>query len=473
MIRKFDLTAWIKLGCLVYALAIVSELSAQESVRNLRGVVWEDSRYNALPLKLNFGELNYADLPENVNLKKFVPRVINQGPFNMAASWATIWYAASVLEAQHCGWEDGSLRDQGEFSPFFNYFQLQEKDDPQCAGPVSMIDMMESFKKDGVPRFADFKDVCADNVSEDITKKSTENKITGYVRLFNSYDAADVKVHAVKLALRNFSPVVVGMACPASFVQAESFWSPKEKADANGGGHALCVIAYDDSKYGGAFQVVNSWGKSWGNQGFTWIQYADFADFVKYGFEMLWEGASPCNGAVVDGYVRFLTGENTEFETAYEDQGRYRLIKQLPTGTQFRVESGSKEAAYLYTYYIGPDNEIVPLFPDGQGKVFPATGNSLGSLVLPSKSQYFTLEDPPGKNRFVFVYSKEELDINYLSKNINMRDDGSVSLIGPLSLSFVPTDNVRWKEDQVSFTTKSSDKTIRMVTVEIDQVGGN
>jgi len=37
------------------------------------------------------------------------------------------------------------------------------------------------------------------------------------------------------------------------------------------GGHALCCVGYDDSK--NAFLVRNSWGSSWGLQGYCWIPY--------------------------------------------------------------------------------------------------------------------------------------------------------------------------------------------------------
>ena len=48
----------------------------------------------------------------------------------------------------------------------------------------------------------------------------------------------------------------------------------------------MCVIGYDDSKYGGAFEVINSWGRQYGNDGFMWIRYEDFAEFTRYAFEL-------------------------------------------------------------------------------------------------------------------------------------------------------------------------------------------
>jgi C1A family cysteine protease len=44
----------------------------------------------------------------------------------------------------------------------------------------------------------------------------------------------------------------------------------------NQGPHAICIIGYDNNRYGGAFEVVNSWGSEWGNDGYLWIKYSDF-----------------------------------------------------------------------------------------------------------------------------------------------------------------------------------------------------
>ena len=42
------------------------------------------------------------------------------------------------------------------------------------------------------------------------------------------------------------------------------------------GCHALCIIGYDDNRFGGAFEIVNSWSSDWGNSGYLWIRYRDF-----------------------------------------------------------------------------------------------------------------------------------------------------------------------------------------------------
>jgi C1A family cysteine protease len=42
------------------------------------------------------------------------------------------------------------------------------------------------------------------------------------------------------------------------------------------GGHAVTIVGYDDNK--GAFKIRNSWGTSWGQKGYFWIDYDYVSD---------------------------------------------------------------------------------------------------------------------------------------------------------------------------------------------------
>ena len=45
------------------------------------------------------------------------------------------------------------------------------------------------------------------------------------------------------------------------------------------GGHALCIVGYDDNIAGGVFKIANSWGKEWGDSGYFYMPY----DFILNG----------------------------------------------------------------------------------------------------------------------------------------------------------------------------------------------
>jgi C1A family cysteine protease len=42
------------------------------------------------------------------------------------------------------------------------------------------------------------------------------------------------------------------------------------------GGHAVMAVDYDDTRNGGSILFQNSWGPSWGDQGFGWLPYGYF-----------------------------------------------------------------------------------------------------------------------------------------------------------------------------------------------------
>ena len=60
------------------------------------------------------------------------------------------------------------------------------------------------------------------------------------------------------------------------------------------GGHAVCAVGYDDSKVivnpsnqkssKGALLIRNSWGSSWGDNGYGWLPY----DYVLTGLASDW-----------------------------------------------------------------------------------------------------------------------------------------------------------------------------------------
>src|SRR5690348_17874454 len=64
----------------------------------LRGLLLEDDRYNQLPLSIGYGK--EVQLPKNVSLRQFVPRVITQATDNTSVAWAAGWYAYTILQAR-------------------------------------------------------------------------------------------------------------------------------------------------------------------------------------------------------------------------------------------------------------------------------------------------------------------------------------------------------------------------------------
>jgi hypothetical protein len=43
----------------------------------------------------------------------------------------------------------------------------------------------------------------------------------------------------------------------------------------------MCIIGYDDTKYGGSFELMNSYGTEFGDNGFVWISYTDMKKYMQ------------------------------------------------------------------------------------------------------------------------------------------------------------------------------------------------
>jgi hypothetical protein len=88
----------------------------------------------------------------------------------------------------------------------------------------------------------------------------------------------------IKYYLANDIPVVIGAYIDEDFENLGSdqygVWNYRGEISETTGGHAMCVLGYNDYKYGGAFLVRNSWGTSFGSDGNLWIKYSDFKEVI-------------------------------------------------------------------------------------------------------------------------------------------------------------------------------------------------
>lgn len=85
-------------------------------------------------------------------------------------------------------------------------------------------------------------------------------------------DAGIPDVATLKDALIKHGPIAIWLCAGGQFA---SFWQTSPDAviteDSNVGAHIIAITGWDDDK--SAWEVKNSWGPTWGNQGFGWVRY--------------------------------------------------------------------------------------------------------------------------------------------------------------------------------------------------------
>lgn len=171
------------------------------------------------------------------------------------------------------------------------------------------------------------------------------------------------------------------MICPNSFFSAKDVWNPapSEEPDKVLGGHAMCVVGYDDSREGGAFEVQNSWGRNWGNEGYTWIRYKDFARFTRYAYEFIDLPEPKPETPDLAGSIKMVlaNGSNMPVDLLMSTKGIecgsgktipapltiYKTTQPYASGTRFRIYISNNEPAYVYAISTDLSNEITKIFP--------------------------------------------------------------------------------------------------------------
>jgi len=269
----------IKLSCLLITAPAFSQ-------NHFRGLDFEDNAYSFVKKKPR--STRTEEVPAFASVKLYAPIPKNQGQYGTCTVWATAYCASTIVNAIKAGVTDKDSITNYAYSPAF-LFRLIKPKDINCSGSSSLMTALKVQKEQGNLPMREASAECIPAVSQDQIQKAVNAKLKDYARLFDVESPAKLKIYTVKKSLSEKKPVVIGMVCPPSFDVAKEIWKPKptEQPDRKlYGGHAMCVVGYDDNKDGGSFEIQNSWGDKWGNGGYTWVNYETFAAFTMYGFEI-------------------------------------------------------------------------------------------------------------------------------------------------------------------------------------------
>lgn len=103
----------------------------------------------------------------------------------------------------------------------------------------------------------------AKNIPDNIHTAAKSNIIKGYARINT--------INSLKEALCKNGPCLI--AFPV-FNYTDQMWIKNQENDKLLGGHAMTVVGFDDKlQY---FKIRNSWGKNWGDKGYTYYHYKDW-----------------------------------------------------------------------------------------------------------------------------------------------------------------------------------------------------
>jgi papain like protease len=236
---------------------------------------------SSVPQAINIANLSSATLPSKVDLTPYLPPVGNQGGTNTCVAWATGYYAKTASEAIAFNYSQNQLSNPSyQMSPLALFCEIpdNQKDNGKGAicqiGTTQFTSALNSLKTIGVATMAVVPWATPEiNCSQSRVQSSWLTD--GANHKIDYYRVIPATVQGIKQELASNIPVIVGIKESNEFksfqdmgvITAATFPSKV-------GLHAQCIVGYDDNEGpAGAFRVVNSWGTTFKDNGFYWIDY--------------------------------------------------------------------------------------------------------------------------------------------------------------------------------------------------------
>lgn len=256
--------------------------------------------------KLKSSGYNLSQLPSKVDYSdsSYLPPIGEQEE-NDCVAWSTGYYVRTFQQAKDIGWnvKNGDTAISNHvFSPAFIYNQINGGSDDGA----SLEDAGNLLEDVGAASLKDFPYNPSDYTTQpsiELKEKATVNKVKEWSILYTYEDSSDYIIQKTKEYLNTGDIMVAGLEIGYRFEK------PTIKSDGTSiittdrsdvGGHAIAVVGYDDtivtSDGVGAFKLANSWGTSWGDNGFSYISYKAYVNDIIEGVVY----TDMANGKIVD-----------------------------------------------------------------------------------------------------------------------------------------------------------------------------
>jgi hypothetical protein len=424
-----------------------------------RGTVLDQEQYERLPRKALQISRAYSALPSSVSLKNHTPLPGDQGQYSTCTAWATAYAARTIAESAAFNRTDRRLTTGNVFSPAFVYKNIS--DDPACKRGTFIGDALDLMKNTGIPRMA-AEERTTDFPAIPLAWFTAARKYTiaDYATLYpaSTDKNAISKTDVVKKSLAEGKPVITGINCPDSFQVLTDVWYPAESPGIFAGGHAVCVIGYDDEKYGGAFEIQNSWGTDWGNEGYAWIPYWVFEDFAYHAYEIIDNLAAYGELALYSGKVRIELRNSTEDMPVMFRDGYYQTLAEYPSGTRFRYLLGNDNPAYVYAFASDEATRTTSMiFPFEGQNISPVLDYSENLIAFPSENTWIQLDAVTGTDYLIVLYSKEALDIDAIRRRFETAGGSFPQRVAQaVGDVFIPYTRAAYETGEIRFSAQSA-----------------
>jgi hypothetical protein len=355
----------------LFMLTVLPVISGAESLNRL-GLIWEDPRVVAPEHELKMVKAKDV-LPVSLDHSNGMPPVGNQGGQGSCTAWATAYYHKTYQEWTENGW---SLTDPNhQFSPAFVYNQINDgADNGSSFGDAFQVLCDMGGSSMALTPYYDGD--CTSWPSEAAYDSAIAYRSQDWY-WFELYDNNGVE--AVKQCLYDGNNVVIGLLVYSNYDYISSYDNIFCVADLSGeirGGHANCVVGYDDSLLTndgyGAFRVVNSWGTSWGDKGYYWMSYKAATSYLT-SYQMAFYSSDK---------IGYQPKMKMRARIEHENRGSLRIQVGVGSSASPSWTRSFYYNAASYSYFGGgdhpfPDNNIVFDLTEGVPYLDSASGNNI------------------------------------------------------------------------------------------------
>lgn len=372
---------------------------------------------------LNLGNQGTGNLPASVDLRSKFPPIGNQGQYGTCVAWSVGYNLKTTVEGIDQQFTSTQLADPTyQFSPKDIFWAIANSDKgADCNGtnfepPLDLMISRGIATMQTVP-YTDLGD-CSQQPPASWTQNANKYKLESY-RKINHQSVPEIKEY-----LSQGRPISFGARLGDQFMQwnSDAVYSSDTYNQPNmqHAYHAMTLAGYDDSKGpNGSFLVVNSWGTTWGANGYIWVDYQFFVTDFCFGAFVVKnkrsDGFNPDDGGdnqvdssdVLNGETDLLSWECTD-----QDAGTGNALERAIYYNVFNLGSttigANMDWNIVYLYYNAYDaNEwgilLYDYYSDDIGS--PGDNGAMSSGPGISGNWYNYVDVPGGVSVAYAVYS--------------------------------------------------------------------
>lgn len=285
----------------------------------------------------------FGAAPAKVDLRKYFTPIKNQGTLGACSAFTLVGIYEYILRK--------NSKQDADLSEAFVYYNVRRMNNEVGDRGSSLHDVVVTMGTEGVcaEHYCPYTDNAdMQQPSAEAYEDALQRKIVKALNVRND-------VNHIKSAVAEGYPVAVSLRIFESFDPVGGFISrptEAEIADGKSGNHAMIVCGYSDEEK--IFIVRNSWGTKFGDQGYCYIPYSYFEDFLNVA----------CIITQINNAEIHVAGNDSKVTINF-DMSNSRIKAAI---LRILIEEEKRHLAYLET--IRQEKEIT------YNKIFQALGNN-------------------------------------------------------------------------------------------------